>query len=156
VLIEFENAATLGYLAQEMLYVERVTDPAAAAAEVAVYERLLPSPQRLTATMMIQIADQDEVRGELARLDGIHTAVTLTIDGHEVATREIPPPEEGPSEHTYTVHFLGFDLPSDAITALQSGGPAYLAIDHPAYRARVDLDESLIRLLAADLHAAAG
>jgi hypothetical protein len=148
--LEFENADTLHYQAQEMLYVERVTDPAAAAAEVAVYERLLPTPQTLTATMFVEIDDPHRIRGELDRLDGLHEAIRLEVDGHTCPARDIPPPDEGPSKHTVSVHFLAFDLSAELLSALRRGEAARLVVDHPSYQVEVPLDSQLVRTLLTD------
>jgi glycerol-3-phosphate dehydrogenase subunit C len=151
VMLEFENAATLRYQAQEMLYVERVTDPNAAAAEVGVYERLRPTGSRLTATMFIEIDDPDRVREELGRLNGLHDAIRLEVGDAVCPARDIPPPEEGPSTHTVSVHFLGFDLSDAVIGALRDGSPARLVVDHPALQAGAELDPSLVTALLGDL-----
>lgn len=156
VVLEFENDATLRYQAQEMLFVERVTDPAVAAEEIAVYQRLLPSAQTLTATMMIEVPDQDQVRSELDRLDGLHEAISLRIGSTVTKAREIPPPGEGPSPRTVTVHFLAFDLTEPAAAALADGGSARLVAELPSYRAEVDVSATLISLLVGDLRAATG
>lgn len=156
VVVEFENEATLQYQAQEMLYVERVSDPSVAAEEIAVYERLLPSPQTLTATMLVEIAAPEAVRAELARLDGLHDRIELHIGDTVTTAREIPPPDEGPSPHTVTVHFLGFDLSEAAVAALAAGAASRLVVDHPSYAAAADLSPTLLSLLAGDLRAVAG
>ena len=151
VMLEFENAQTLRYQAQEMLYVERVTDERAAAAEVSVYQRLMPGGSTLTATMFIEIDDPQRIRAELDRLDGLHDSVRLEVAGEICRARDIPPPEEGPSKHTVSVHFLGFDLSDAVLTALRAGAPARLLVDHPAYRVFADLDAELVRTLLSDL-----
>lgn len=150
--VEFENAETLRYQAQEMLYVERVTDAGAAAAEVSAYDRLLPTPRSLSATLLIEIADQEQVRAELQRLDGLHQAVRLEIGGRVSAGQDVPPPDEGPSQRTFSVHFLRFDLTAEAVEALGRGEPARLVVDHPEYRAQAALSTELESLLDADLH----
>jgi len=149
--IEFENEETLRYQAQEMIYVERVTEESAAAEEIEVYTRLVPSGHTLTATMLIEITDQASVRDELARLDGVHESVALKVGPTVVPAREIPPPEEGSSAHTVSVHFLAFDLPEAAAHALAAGVPAWLVIDHPAYTAEAELSSATKALLAGDL-----
>ncbi|HVT21731.1 MAG TPA: DUF3501 family protein [Mycobacteriales bacterium] len=150
ILLEFENAETLRYQAQEMLYVERITDPAAAAEEVAVYERLLPTSHTLTATMFIEIDDPDRIRAELARLDGLHDAIRLEVDGMTCRARDIPPPDEGASTHTVSVHFLGFDLTDPLVDALSAGAAARVVVDHPACQAAADLDPDLVQTLLSD------
>ncbi|HVU60834.1 MAG TPA: DUF3501 family protein [Mycobacteriales bacterium] len=151
VMVEFECAATLRYQAQEMLYVERVTSPAAAAAEVAAYDRLMPGGSTLTATMFIELDDASRIRAELDRLDGLHEAVKLEAGGVSCLARDIPPPDEGPSKHTVSVHFLGFDLSDDLLAALRAGSPARLLVDLPAYRTFADLDPALVQTLLGDL-----
>lgn len=150
VLLEFESQETLRYQAQEMLYVERVTDAGLAAAEISVYERLLPQPRLLTATMLLELPDQAQVRAELGRLDGLHDAVRLEVGDVTVRARDIPPPEEGPTAHTVSVHFLGFDLPTDASDLFAGGVTARLVVDHPAYQAEAVLADGLVALLARD------
>ena len=98
VMLEFENAQTLRYQAQEMLYVERVTDERAAAAEVSVYQRLMPGGSTLTATMFIEIDDPQRIRAELDRLDGLHDSVRLEVAGEICRARDIPPPNRTTSQ----------------------------------------------------------
>lgn len=148
--LEFENSDTLHYQAQEMLYVERVTDPVAAAAEIAVYERLLPTATTLTATLFVEIDDPGRIRAELERLDGLHESVRLEVEGGACRARDIPPPDEGPTKRTVSVHFLGFDLTPDVQSALRQGSPARLVIDHPEYPVDVALDPALVRALVSD------
>jgi hypothetical protein len=134
-----------------MLYVERVTSPTAAAAEVAVYSRLAPSSSTVTATMFIEIDDPDRIREELGRLNGLHEAIRLEAGGEVCRARDIPPPDEGPSTHTVSVHFLGFDLSDPMLAALRSGAPARLLVDHEACRVYADLEPELVSELLSDL-----
>jgi hypothetical protein len=156
VAIEFENVDTLRYQAQEMLYVERVVDPTTAAAEIAVYERLLPTIGSVAATMLIEIQDPDRVRDELARLDGLHEAVRLEVGSQRIPGRDIPPPDEGPTAHTVSVHFLRFELSPTLLDALRSIEPARLVIEHAEYHAEAPLTPELIALLLGDVAVAAG
>jgi len=151
VMLEFENADTLFYQAQEMLYVERVTDPTAAAAEVAVYERLLPTATTLTATMFVEIDDPNRIRAELERLEGLHEAIRLEVGGRSCRARDVTPPDEGPSNRTVSVHFLAFDLDEDVLAELRAGSTARLVADHPAYQASAQLEPQLISTLLGDL-----
>jgi hypothetical protein len=152
-LVEFESAETLHYQAQEMLYVERVTDPADAAAEIAVYERLLPTPTRLIATMFVEIDDPQRIRSELERLNGVHESIRLEVAGEICRARDIPPPDEGPSTRTVSVHFLGFDLNDAMVAGLRRADPARLVVDHPEGQAETALDPQLVRILLDDIAA---
>lgn len=154
VAVEFENAETLRYQAQEMLFVERVTDPRAAEAELSVYQRLLPGPTTLTATLLVEIADQDQVRAELGRLAGLHDRVRLEVGPHTCPAVDVPPPDEGPSSRTFSVHFLRFDLTPAAAESLRSDAPVRLVVDHPEYEAATELTPQTRAQLAQDLQGA--
>lgn len=149
--LEFENLDTLRYQAQEMLYVEGITDPTAAAAELAAYERLVPSPRCLTATLLIEIRDPAKVRAELARLDGLHESLRLEIGSLASRGRDVPPPDEGPAAHTVSVHFVAFDLAPDALRELTAGASGQVVVDHPDYQAAAVLSPELLVALARDL-----
>lgn len=151
VALEFENAETLRYQAQEMLYVEGISHETAAAAELAAYERLLPGPATLTATMLVEIVDPADVRATLQALAGVHDAIRLEIGDAVAPARDVPPPDEGPSERTFSVHFLRFDLPDSAVTGLQGSAPARIVITHPAYAAIAELSAQTRAQLVSDL-----
>jgi hypothetical protein len=151
VALEFENAETLTYQAQEMLYVEGISDETAAAAELAAYQRLLPGPKTLTATMLVEIADQAEVKSRLQALAGVHDAIRLEVGDAVSPARDVPPPDEGPSERTFSVHFLRFDLPDEAVAALQGSAPARIVVEHPAYAASTELSAQTRAQLVSDL-----
>src|SRR4029434_3808044 len=58
----FENHDTVYFQIQEMLRAERITDLDAVRAELEVYNALLPQPGGLSATLLIQLTEQEEVR----------------------------------------------------------------------------------------------
>ena len=97
----FENRGTLLVQIQEMCRVERITDDAKIQDEIDVYRALLPRPGELSATLMIEIADKEQIK--LA-----------------------------------AVHFVRFAFPAAAVRAF-ADSPAFLAVDHAAARARVEL-----------------
>jgi hypothetical protein len=101
--------------------------------------------------MFVEIDDADRIRPELERLDGLHDAVRLEAGDAVCRARDIPPPDEGPTTHTVSVHFLGFDLSPEALAALRQGAPATLIADHPEYQAQQSLPAELVRLLLRDL-----
>src|SRR5436190_19458158 len=69
---EFENAETLLYQVQEMVYAEGISDPNDAAAEIEAYARMLPTSHELCCTLFIELDDVRTVRDELNRLAGLH------------------------------------------------------------------------------------
>jgi hypothetical protein len=151
--VEFENADTLTYQVQEMLYTEGITDDDEVAHELASYSRLLPSSHDLTATMFVELDDVDAVRDELLRLGGIQHAIRIEVGPHLVAASEVPgPDEDGPSESTYSVHFLRFGFDDDSRDAFRDPSePASLVVDHEAYNDSVPIDGDTRLSLLADL-----
>src|SRR5262245_14127363 len=57
--ILFEDRATVWYQVQEMLWVESTTDLDAIRAELAVYNAMLPGPEELSTTLLVEIPDQE-------------------------------------------------------------------------------------------------
>ena len=151
--LEFENAETLQYQVQEMVYAEGLSDPAEVAHEVEAYERLLPDSHSLVATFFVELADPRTVRAELARIAGAHRRMTLEVGDHVVTGEEIPGlDEDRPSDATVSVHFLRFRFDDAARDAFRDPTvPASVGIDHPAYAETVPIPDATRRSLLADL-----
>src|SRR5215471_5441974 len=62
----FEDRATVWYQTQEMVWVEHITDLDAIREELEVYGALLPGRSELSATLMIEITEQERIRDELS------------------------------------------------------------------------------------------
>src|SRR3954471_15139592 len=108
-LCEFENAETLRYQVQEMIYAEGISDPGEAAAEVEAYARMLPTSHELCCTLFIELVNVRTVKADLARLTGIQHCLRIEVDGQSVQAQELPGIDENVlSETTASVHFLRF------------------------------------------------
>ncbi|HET7531215.1 MAG TPA: DUF3501 family protein [Mycobacteriales bacterium] len=151
--VEFENADTLTYQVQEMLFTEGVTDDHEVAHELSAYSRLLPGSHELTATLFLELDDLGAVREELARLTGIQHTLRIEVGGELVRAVELPgPDEDGPSQETYSVHFLAFRFSDSAREAfLDPSAPATLVVDHPEYADEAPIGGETRTSLAADL-----
>lgn len=143
----FENRLTVKYQVQEILRVERITDPAQVEEEIEGFNTMLPGPGELSATLMIELSGPDaEVKEQLARLYGLRDNVYLEIAGKRIKG-EVEPGREEPGKVS-AVQYVRFKVPG-AQTLLK--GPAALVIDHPAYSHRVEIPEAARRSLAQDL-----
>lgn len=151
--LEFENAETLQYQVQEMLFAEGVTDEAEVAHELEAYSRLLPSSHELCATLFVELDDVAAVREELERLRGVQHAISIDVGGARAPGIELPgPDEEGPSESTYSVHFLRFRFSDEQRDAFRDPQvPASLVVDHPEYADDTPLTGETRKSLLADL-----
>jgi hypothetical protein len=136
-LFEFENVDTLRYQVQEMVYTERLTDPADIQSEVELYGRMLPASHDLCATMFIELAETSTVRTELARLAGVQNAVTIEVGEHVVPSYELPGLDEDPDtpdRETVSVHVLRFHFDDAARDAFRDPEtPARLVVEHDEY-----------------------
>ena len=148
--IVFENTDTMRWQVQEMARAERMLSDDLIADEIATYNELIPEPGELSATLFIEITDQDALREWLPKLPGIQRHVFFDIAGVEV--RGIEPDEERltrEDEITSTVHYLKFMLPPAQQAAFEAG-PVMIVVDHPAYQAEAVLSDEQRAALAAD------
>ena len=150
----FENHATVYFQIQEMLRAEHITDLDAVRDELAVYNALLPAPGELSATMMIEITEQDRIPERLLSLLGIDEAVWLEISG----LPRVPAGFEAgrsKADKLSAVQYVRFALPEAARRAfLDPRVPVRLAIDHQNYRAAVAIEGAVRASLAEDLREA--
>lgn len=151
--LEFENAETLQYQVQEMLYTEGVTDEAEVRHEIDAYSRLLPTSHELCATLFVELDDVASVRDELSRLRGVHHAIGIEVAGERIPGVELPgPDEEAPSQATYSVHFLRWRFTDPQRDAFRDPAvPASLVVDHPEYADETPLTGDVRLALLADL-----
>jgi hypothetical protein len=157
---EFENEDTLRYQVQEMVFVERLTDPADVAHEIELYGRMLPTSHELCATLFVELDQDADVRGELARLSGIQNAVGLDIshpDGSgtsrvtAVELRGLDEDLDRPSD-TVSVHVVRFTLNGDQRDAFRDPTVAVeLVVDHPEYSESTPISGPTRLSLLADL-----
>ncbi len=139
---EFENEETLRYQVQEMVYVERQSEPADVAHEIEAYGRFLPTSHELCATMLVELDQDVDVRSELARLAGIQNTVRLEIGSGvgsgpsaAVGTEQRGPDEDlnRPSD-TVSVHVVRFTLSDEQRDAFRDPDVGVeLVVEHPEY-----------------------
>ncbi len=67
----FENRATVLFQIQEMVRTERLVHDKDIQHEIDTYNRLLPSPNELSATLLIDITEAEKIRSTLDSLIGL-------------------------------------------------------------------------------------
>jgi hypothetical protein len=151
----FENHDTIYFQIQEMVRAERITDLDALREEIAVYNALLPRPGELSATMLIEITDQEQIAPRLLSLLGIDEAVWLELEGQPRVRGDFEP-GRSKEDRLSAVQYVRFALPPPvAATFRRLAVPARLVIDHPHYRAATSIAGETRASLAADLEAMA-
>ena len=148
----FEDELTIRYQVQEMLRIERIFEEAGIQGELDAYNPLVPDGTNWKATMLIEYPDVDERKRMLERLKGVERDVWVQVQGctgvHAIADEDL---ERETDEKTSSVHFLRFELTPDMCQALRNGAGVSVGVDHPAYRARVELPAEVRAALAADV-----
>jgi len=147
----FENHDTVFFQIQEMLRAERITDLDAVREELAVYNALLPQPGELSATMLIEITEQENVAERLLRFLGIDEAVGLHIGStHQI--RAMFEPGRSQEDKLSAVQYVRFALPPAARhDFLDASVGVRLAIDHPDHRAAAAVEGGVRSSLCEDL-----
>ena len=126
----FEDRLTIQYQIQEMLRIERIFESGAIQEELDAYNPLIPDGSNLKATMLIEYADSEQRKRELARLGGLEHRVYAEVEGlgrsFAIADEDL-----GRSEHdkTSAVHFLRFEFTPEQIMALRAGADFGFGID---------------------------
>ena len=148
----FEDELTIRYQVQEMLRIERIFEEAGIQGELEAYNPLVPDGTNWKATMLIEYPDVDERKRMLERLKGIERQVWVQVEGctgvHAIADEDL---ERETEEKTSSVHFLRFELTPEMCQALRKGAALSVGVDHPEYRARIDLPPDVRAALAADV-----
>jgi len=146
----FENRETVIFQIQEMTRAERTVDEAAIAAEVDVYNELVPGPNELSATLMIEIPDMDAVRPALDRLIGIDEHVLLEIGDEAIRARFDDKQFE--EDRIAAVQYVRFPLgPALAARFRDPDVPVRLRVDHPNLSVATAIEGATRASLAADL-----
>ena len=138
VTLTFESRTTVRFQVQEMARAERLATDAQVQHELDVYNRLLPAPGELSATLFLELTTEDQLRTWLPKLVGVERAAVLLI-GEGTDTRMVRSvPEVGHqaqltrSDATSAVHYVRFPFTPAEVAAFATG-PATLVVNHPEY-----------------------
>jgi hypothetical protein len=138
VTLTFESRLTMRFQVQEMARAEKMVTDEQIQHELDVYNRLLPAPGELSATLFLELTDEEQLRTWLPRLVGVEAACELRIgSGDTVAVVPSTPEATHQSqltraETTSAVHYVRFLLSDEQVAAFATE-PVVLAVNHPAY-----------------------
>jgi hypothetical protein len=149
----FECFDTVRFQVQEMARVEKIITDDALQAELDVYNRLLPVPGELSATLLIELTSEEDLRVWLPKLVGIETKVGISLDGGVVLS--VPEADHAAAlsreEVTPAVHYVRFGFSDDQVEAFRSAAEVAVVSEHPAYPARALLAPAVREELLGDL-----
>jgi len=153
VTLVFESFDTVRFQVQEMARVEKIISDEAIQVELDTYNRLLPAPGELSATLFIELTNDEALREWLPKLVGIEHQVAVSIDGDPVAS--VPEAQHASSltRETVTpaVHYLRFPFTEGQVGAFRRATEVALVAVHPAYEARTVLGPAVREELLGDL-----
>ena len=146
----FENRDTVIFQIREITRVECCVSDEAIAAEVEVYNELVPRDHELSATLMIEIPNQTSIRPQLDRLIGIDEYVHLDIGGETV--RASFDDKQFQEDRVSAVQYIRFSLGPDLASKFcEPRVPVELRVDHPNYAGKTAIEGEARASLAADL-----
>jgi Protein of unknown function (DUF3501) len=145
----FENRHTLMLQVEEMLRAESLTTEPQIAAELEVYNELMPTADSLSATLFIELPPDTDAKVELGKLVGLDEHVRLHL-GDQVVTARFEP-HRSTEDRISAVQYVRFPLSAAAKAALTDDGTQIaIVIDHPNYRHRLVAEPALRASLARD------
>lgn len=159
VTLTFESRMTMRFQVQEMARAEKLTTDEQIQHELDVYNRLLPSPGELSATLFLELRTEEELRNWLPKLVGIERSAILQIgDGPGAHLVQSVPDAEHEShltrpDTTSAVHYIRFPFTPTEVAAFEVS-PVALIINHSEYpdgRPGVQLTEATRAQLLQDL-----
>jgi hypothetical protein len=147
----FENRATVLFQIQEMVRTERLVHEEHIQHEIDTYNRLLPSPNELSATLLIDITEAEKIRPMLDSLIGLpEKSVYLVIGEKEIeATFDEEQSEEG---RISAVQYIRWKLDEQEVERLRFGqAEISILIRHPNYQHSTQLTNEQRLAIAKDL-----
>lgn len=148
----FENRETVLFQIQEIIRAERILRPERISEEVEINNEQIPGAGELSATLMIEVTDPQQVKPVLDQLQGIDRGPTVGIRvGPHLVYGMF---EQGRSneEKISAVHYVRFPVP-EAVRAMMHDPavPMQVVVTHPRYQAVQPVSEEMRRSLLEDL-----
>jgi hypothetical protein len=121
--------------------------------EVDTYNQLIPDAGQLSATLLLELTNDEQLREWLPKLVGIQRSILIAVADLEPVRGEAQDEERLTREETTaSVHFLKFTFTPEQVRAF-ADGPVRIVVDHPQYREETELSDDQRKELAGDLQA---
>lgn len=149
----FENKNTVLFQIQELINSEDLIDKAEIEEYIDIYSGMLPAENELSATLFIELDDQERLSALLVKLKGIENYLYLTVGSEKV--QAVFEEEHDDRELTTSVHYLKFPLTSAATSRLLNDSEklpeVVLELRHPQLTEKVTLSSQCVQSLQKDL-----
>ncbi|MEE9190090.1 MAG: DUF3501 family protein, partial [Candidatus Neomarinimicrobiota bacterium] len=135
ILITFENRKTMRYQILEMMRAERMVDELKIQHELDVYNFLLPEENELSATLFIEITEEEQIQDLLHRFGGLTEGQAVFIKiGDEKIMAEFEAGREA-ADKISSVHYIRFSFSRQQINLMADEDiELSIGIDYKAYQ----------------------
>jgi hypothetical protein len=150
----FENKNTVLFQIQELINSEDLTDPNEIEEYIEIYSGMLPGDNELSATLFIEMDNQQKLEELLVKLKGIEHYLVLNVYGETIPAvfEEV----HDDREFTTSVHYLKFSLTQTAKQYILDNSPKSgnirLQLNHPNLQSEVVLSPGHIASIQQDLN----
>ena len=148
--LSFENRETLTYQIMEMLRAERVAKEPEVLHEIETYSALLPAPDELSATMLIEFPEKAERDVRLVQMLGLDRHLRIELGGAGSAPASFDQ-RQIDVERLSSVQFVRFRMTAVQVDALRSGAGVTVVSDHPHYNHATVVPPATVAAMIADL-----
>ena len=138
--IVFENERTLSFQIQEIMRAERIVHDEKIQEEIDIYNSIMPPKNGLSATLFIEVTQEDQIKPVLNQFIGLTTGKTIFLDFD--AEKVFAQFEQGREEEDKisSVHYLQFKLdPSQVEKLADHNSKLKIGIEYNKYSYLVDL-----------------
>ena len=140
VTLVFENKKTLTFQIQEIMRAERLVHESQIQNEIDVYSSIMPMENELSATLFLEITEEEKIRPILDSFIGLSFGETIFF---EVGDEKIPAVFESGREkedNISSVHYIKFNFNDENKTKfMDSNVKANLVIDFKDYNHSVEI-----------------
>lgn len=151
--ILFENRETVLHQIQEMIRAEQIREPARIVEEIDTYNPLIPEYGELSATLFIEIEEQERIKEILDSLMGIDDIGIVYIRiGDSLKIPAIFEKGRSKEDKISAVHYIRFKFNEVEKKAfLDPSIPVYLVINHPNYKGDAKIEYPMRKGLGDDI-----
>ncbi|HET6369613.1 MAG TPA: DUF3501 family protein [Nitrospiria bacterium] len=150
--LTFENRQTVKFQIQEMMHAEQMREEEKIEEEVETFNDLIPGKRELSATLFIEVEEQQKIREVLDSFKGIDDGRSLYLQIGDEKIFGIFEAGRSTEEKISSVHYVKFPLTDrQAEDFIRGSRPAALIVDHRNYKMATAITPETREELAKDL-----
>ena len=148
----FENRETIRFQIQEMMRAERIVLEERIQEEIDIYNKLLPQQNSLSATLLIEVTDQDKIREILDTFIGVDQGGTTFMRIKESLIEAEYEGGRSKENRISAVHYVRFALSDQQVTDFISDySNISFELNHNGYDVKCPITAAIHASLSADL-----